>query len=142
MSNPNDGPNPDPHRSAGAGIGTVIQQALTHATNLIRGEMDLARAEIGENLRRAVIGIVLIVVSIILVMLSLNLLVGVLVAILVAAGLSPIWSATLVGVGIATLAIAFLLWGIRQLRLTKLAPTRAAENIKRDAAALRKGYNA
>jgi len=47
----------DPNKSAG----NLLNDALTHVSSLVRSEVDLARAEVNENLKTAGVAIGLIV---------------------------------------------------------------------------------
>ncbi len=135
-------PDPGATRNArGPGIGDLLSATLNNVTNLVRGEIDLARAEVSENLNRAFIALGLIVVAIILTMLSLNVLTVAVVAGLTNLGLDPAIAAIIVGGVLAVVAAVLLLKGINDLKLSSLAPTRTARNLRRDAAAIKESYN-
>ena len=138
----------DPHTSNGSeppkgalGIGTLLNDTMDRVTNLVRGEFDLARAEVSENLGKAGMAVGFIVVAVILTMLSLNILATAVVAGLVELGIEAWLAAIIVGGVLALIAVALLLKGINSLKLSSLAPTRTARNIKRDAAAIKESYN-
>ncbi|GGL92794.1 phage holin family protein [Pseudooceanicola nanhaiensis] len=115
----------------------LLGDLLRHATSLVRLEIDLARAEVDQNLRRAGTALGLIVVAIVLLITALNVLAAALAAGLTELGLDPAWSALIVGVGFALVAWAMMHKGISDLKLSSLAPTRSVENVKRDADALK-----
>ena len=131
----------DDHRQTDRSTTTLFSDVLSRIGNLLRQEVDLARTEIDENLKRAFRAIGFLVVALVLVLVALSLLTTSAVSALVLAGVGEIW-ATL-GVGIVTLIIALILAriGVSRLKLSSLAPSRAARNIKRDAEMMKEAYN-
>lgn len=117
--------------------GTLVGEALTHVSSLVRKEVDLARAEIGENLNRAAVAIGMIAGALIVALAALNVLTAAIVVALTEAGIDPGWAAFIVGVVLAIIAWAMVAKGASDLKLTSLAPTRTAENLKRDARAVK-----
>ena len=116
--------------------GSLIGDALTHVSSLVRSEVDLARAEIDENLRRAATALGLLVAAVVISLTALNVLAGALTAGIANLGIAPGWAALIVGVAFGLLAWALMAKGLSDLSLSSLAPTRTAENIKRDARAV------
>lgn len=121
--------------------GGLLSDALAHVNSLIRKEFDLARAEINENLTSAGVAIGLIVGAVVVALTALNVLTAALVAALTEAGMSAGWSALIVGVVLAIIAYLMAQKGTSDLKLSSLAPTRAAENVKRDAQAVKEVYD-
>ncbi|SFJ70089.1 phage holin family protein [Jannaschia pohangensis] len=119
------------------GTTSIISDVLAHISNLIRKEIDLAKAEVSENISRAGIAIGLIAASLIIALVALNVLAGALVAGLTALGLEAGWSALIVGVTFAALALGMTLKGLKDLKMTSLAPTRTVKNLRRDADAVK-----
>jgi len=119
------------------GTGSLIGDAMKSVTHLVRSEIDLARAEIDHNLRRAGVAIGLLVAGAILALTALNVLAAALSAAIAEMGIEPGWAALIVGVIFAVLAWALAAKGLRDLKLSSLAPSRTAENVKRDARALK-----
>lgn len=117
--------------------GTLIGDALTHLSSLVRKEFDLARAEIDENLTRAGIAVGLLVAAVVVALTALNVLAGALVAGLTNLGIDAGWSALIVGLAFGVVAWAMMTKGINDLKLSSLAPTRTSENVKRDAQAVK-----
>lgn len=115
----------------------LLTNALTHVASLVRKEVDLARAEMSENIGRAAVAVGLLVGAVVVVLVALNVLAGALVAGITRLGLAPGWSALLVGVVFACIAGAMAAKGVKDLKLVSLAPTRTAKNVKRDAQAVR-----
>ena len=66
----------DPNKSTGS----LLSDALTHVSSLVRSEVDLARAEVNENLKSAGAAIGLIVGAVIVALTALNVLTAALVA--------------------------------------------------------------
>lgn len=119
----------------------IFADVLTHVSNLVRSEVDLARAEIDENLKKAGRAIGLLVGAVVIALTALNVLAGALVAALTEAGIEAGWSALIVGVVLAVIAFVLAQKGSGDLKLSSLAPTRAAKNVRRDANTVRETYN-
>ena len=118
--------------------GTLVGDALTHLTNLVRGEMDLLRAEVDHNVKRAGAAVGMIVAGLVIILVALNVLAAALVAALEELGLEAGWSALIVGVVLAVIAAILVRKGTGDLKLTSLAPTRTAKNVQRDSEAVKK----
>lgn len=117
---------------------TLVGDALMHLTNLVRGEIDLLRAEADRNLHRAGAAIGMIVAGVVIVLTALNVLAAALVAAISELGIDEGWSALIVGVLFAVIAAILVKKGINDLKLTSLAPTRTVKNVQRDGEAVRK----
>ena len=122
----------DPNKSTGS----LLSDALTHVSSLVRSEVDLARAEVNENLKSAGAAIGLIVGAVVVALTALNVLSAALVAALPAG-----WSALIVGVAFALIAYVMVNKGTNALKLSSLAPTRTTKNVKRDAQAVKEVYD-
>nr|WP_306263607.1 phage holin family protein [Pararhizobium sp. IMCC3301] len=122
-------------------VGSLLSDAMSNISSLVRSEVDLARAEINENITRAGVAIGMIAGAAIIALVTLNLLVAALVAALTEAGLEAGWSALIVGVILAVIAFVLFGKGINDLKLSSLAPTRTVKNVKRDAEAVKEAYN-
>lgn len=121
--------------------GGLLSDALSHVSSLVRNEVDLARAEVSENATKAAVAVGVLVGGVVISLAALNVLTAALVAALTEAGIPAGWSALIVGVALAAVAIAMITKGMNDLKATSLAPTRTAKNVKRDAEALKKTYN-
>ena len=121
---------------------SVVADILTNLSSLIRNEINLARAEVTENLTKAVTAVGLIVGAIVIALVALNVLAGALVIALTAAGLEGGWAALLVGGVMAVIAGVLAAKGLNDLRASSLAPTRTADDIKRSAQNIKESYNA
>lgn len=121
--------------------GEMMADILGNVSNLVRNEADLARAEIGESLRKAGSSIAAMVLALVLASTGLNVLAGSLVTLLVRAGLAPHWATA--AVGAAFLLIALALFASAKSALTQIGfmPTRAARNVQRDVAAVKDSFN-
>jgi hypothetical protein len=125
------------HKSTGG----LLSDALSHVSALVRKEVDLARSEVNENMKRAGAALAGIVGGVIVVLTALNVLTAAIVAALTSAGIPAGWSALIVGVVLLIVAYVMVRKGIEDLKLSSLAPTRSAENIKRDAQAVKEVYD-
>lgn len=119
----------------------ILTEALANISSLIRNEIALARTEIGENVNRAAVALGLIVGGVVVALTALNVLAGALTAALAEAGMEPGWAALLVGVGFAAIAFGMIAKGTNSLKLSSLAPSRTAENVKRDAQSIKETYD-
>ena len=126
---------------ANKSTGSILSDALTNVSSLVRNEVDLARAEVSENVTRAGVALGLIAASAIIALVALNVLVAALVAGLAEAGLDAGWAALIVGALLGVLAYVLLNKGTNDLKLSSLAPTRTVKNVQRDAAAVKEAYD-
>ena len=127
----------DPNKTTGS----LLSDALTHVSSLVRSEVDLARAEINDNLKSAGIAIGMIAGAVVVALTALNVLTAALVAALTEAGIPAGWSALIVGITLAIVAYFMVSKGTNDLKLSSLAPTRTAKNVKRDAQAVKEVYD-
>ena len=111
----------------------LISEVMTHVSNLVRKEFDLARGEVSDNLSRAAVAVGLLVGAIVVALVALNVLAAALAAGLTNLGIDAGWAALIVGGLLAIAAFAMVAKGINDLKLSSLAPTRTAKNVKRDA---------
>ena len=114
------------------GAGSIISDVLSHVSNLVRKEVDLARAEMSENMTRAGVAIGMIAGALIVALVALNVLAAALVAAL-SEVMDAGWAALLVGVVFAVIALIMVMKGVNDLKASSLAPTRTAKNVRRDA---------
>ena len=127
----------DPNKTTGS----LLSDALSHVSSLVRSEVDLARAEINDNLKSAGIALGMIVGAVVVALTALNVLTAALVAALTEAGVPAGWSALIVGIALAIVAYFMVSKGTNDLKLSSLAPTRTAKNVKRDAQAFKEVYD-
>lgn len=114
--------------------GNLFSDAAQQIADLVRGQVELARAEAEEKLHQAVGGIVMILAAAVLAIAALNLVCGALVSWLVEeGGLSPGWAALIVAAAVAVIA-GILAWvGLRWIAPSRLYPRRTATSLRRDA---------
>ena len=129
-------------KSPNESTSSLLGDAMAHVSALVRGEVDLARAEIDQNLRRAGTAIGLLVAALVVALTALNVLVGAIVAGLSEAGMDPGWAAFAVGVVLVIVAYGFIQKGLNDLKLSSIAPSRAAANVQRDVEAVKGAANA
>lgn len=121
-------------RTQGTSTGSLLSDALSQVTRLVRGEVQLAKAEVAQNLRAAALGVGLLVGAVILAFVALNVLAGALVAALAEVGdMGAGWAALIVGVVILVLAVVLALRGASSLKPENLAPSRTVRNVQADA---------
>ena len=121
--------------------GNLLTDALSQISTLVRSEVDLARAEMSENVTRAAVAIGLLVGAVVVALVSLNVLAAALVQAIANLGIAAGWAALIVGVGLAIIAAIMSGKGINDLKASSLAPTRTAKNVQRDAQAVKESYN-
>ena len=120
--------------------GNLLADALRHLSDLLRGEVALARAEITQNIRGATAGIGLLVAAALLAMTALNFLGAALVDGLIRLGLAPGWAALSVA-AVAGLVAVILAWkGARALNPDSLFPDRTLRRVRRDVETLKETF--
>lgn len=121
--------------------GEMMSAILGNVSNLVRNETDLARAEIGESLKKAGASLGSMAVALVLAITGLNVLAGALVAAVVWAGLPPPWAAAAVGLGFLVIAVVIFSSAKSALNQIGFVPTRAARSVSRDVAAIKDSLN-
>ncbi len=121
-----------PDHSRKAGVFGSMNKVLVQATELFRGEFDLARTEVQENLNRAMIAIGLVVAAIVLFLVALNVLAAALVTGIAELGIGAGWAALIVGGVFLIIGLGMVLMGKNKLASASLAPSRTARNVQRD----------
>ena len=112
---------------------TLVGDLVTNVTELVRKEIQLFRAEMGEKSTQAVMALGSIVAAVVLAVTALNVLAGALVVALTNAGIPATWSALIVGGVFAAVAFVLANRGISNLKAQSLAPERTARAAMRDA---------
>lgn len=110
--------------------GALLGDAVHYLTRLVRGEVALAKAEVEDNLRAAVTGIVLVVAAVVIALSALNVLSAALVTALVEMGLSPVWAALAVALLLCVFALIFGWLGVSALKPRNLIPSQSVENVR------------
>ena len=119
-------------RLTGTSTFGLLNDIFSQIVALFRGELDLARAEVQENLKKAVVAIGMIGASIVIFLVALNVLAASLVDGVAELGIGAGWAALIVGVGFLIIGIILALTGKNSLQTASLAPTRTTRNVKRD----------
>jgi uncharacterized membrane protein YqjE len=118
-------------------VSELFADALNQFSNLIRSEIQLARAEISSKTAQALVGLGLLAGAAVLLIPSLVLVLMALSAFLVELGMRPSVSHLLAGI-LAALIASVLGWaGMSRLRAENLIPSRTIKQLQRDAAAAR-----
>jgi sensor histidine kinase regulating citrate/malate metabolism len=120
---------------------SLASEALRLSGDLVRKEIALAKAEMGQNVQRAGVAVGFIVAAAVIGIVTINVLVAALVAALAETDLGPIWSAVIVGLVLALLAYILLRKGMNDLKPEALMPSRTVQNVQRDAHAIKEAYH-
>ena len=119
----------------------LFADALQHLTNLVRGEIALAKAEVEQNVKRAARGVAMIAVAAIALIITLGLGSAAAVLGLVEYGFTP-FAASLICAGIFALVALILGWvGLNAISNTNLKPDQTVRNIKRDALKVKETFS-
>lgn len=126
--------------AADQSIGGLVKDAAAHMSTLVRGELELAKAEIAGEVKKGVTGSLSFILALAIVLLALPF-----AFVALALGLNDIfdwenhpWLGFLVLFGIALLLTGFLVWrGIRKFKRIR-APQRTIDSAKDTMAALRR----
>jgi len=113
-------------------VTSLLSDAVNQLTRLVRGEVALAKAEVGQNIRAAAMGIALLVAAVVLSLVALNVLAVALIGVL-ANAVGDGWAALIVGVVILAVAAFLAMRGIAALKPENLAPSRTVRNVQADA---------
>ena len=116
-------------RSTPALMGDLIESV----SQLVRKEIQLFRAEMGEKATKATVAAGSILVAAVLAITALNVFAAAVVAALTKAGISATWSAVIVGGVLAIIAFLMASRGINNLKAGSLAPERTVRAATRDA---------
>ena len=127
---------PDPHRPP-----NHLGDTLRAFTGLVHTEVALAKAEVSDNISRAAVGIVVLVVAALLALTAFLLLAAAAVAFLTKVGFSPAMASLIVGGILIVSAVILALIGKSRLTGTALTPTKTVANIKRDIETLKGGLH-
>ncbi len=113
-------------------LGDLLRNAATDLVALVRGEMALARSEAKDSMRQVVVAVVSLLTGALVAFAALLVLLQALV--LVLSNYMWDWVASiLVAVVVAIVGFVLIRKGETDLSAAQLAPTRTAENLRRDA---------
>ncbi|PWK61461.1 phage holin family protein [Roseicyclus mahoneyensis] len=119
----------------------MMSDLMGHVGNLVRNEVDLARAEIAQSLGKVGASLGAMALAVAIGIAGLNLVATSLVALAVWAGLPPRWATLVVGAVLIVVALLIFRSARSSLHQIGFAPTRTARNVQRDAAALKDSFN-
>jgi hypothetical protein len=119
----------------------IVIDLLNQFTTLLRQESQLARAEISENVNRAIMGMVMALVAAVLLIPALVILLLAAVYGLEAAGLASYWAALAVGGAAVIIGAILLLIGINRLKAKNLMPRKTINQLQEDAALAKRQVN-
>lgn len=113
-------------------IGDVMADLFRDGSDLIRQEVELAKAEMRENVSRMVRDSIGIAVGAVLALIGLMALTAA--AILALALVMPAWAAALIiGGALALIGLMLVMANVRAMRDTGLAPSQTMETLREDA---------
>jgi len=110
----------------------LMADLLDQVTQLLRKEVQLFRAEMGDKATQAMIAAGSILAAAVIAITALNVLAAALVAALTNAGIPAPWAAVIVGAGLAVIAYVMARKGIENLKAGSLAPERTTRAAARD----------
>ncbi|MBQ2260034.1 MAG: phage holin family protein [Loktanella sp.] len=119
----------------------MMKAILGNVSNLVRDEADLARTEIAESANKAGASIAAMGIALVLAITGLNVFAATLVALVVQAGVPAQWAPAVVGAGFLVIALIIFITAKSSLKNIGFVPTRAARNVKRDAAAIKEPFH-
>lgn len=128
---------PADHDRTDKSIGALLNDTVRYLIRLVRGEVALAKAEVQQSIRTAITGLILILVAVVIAISAINVLSAALVGALVEQGVSHVWAALIVAAVLCVVAVVFGWLGVNALKPANLFPTQTAENVRRDARAIK-----
>ena len=114
-------------------LGTV----LMHVSNMAKGEIALAKAELGEKLQEMVKGLVMAAIALVLAPTLITLIFITLILGLIELGMSPFWVALFVTCLVAALVVVLLVMARSLLRWGGVSKSRTMQSLRRDAQTLK-----
>jgi hypothetical protein len=115
----------------------IVIDLIGQFSTLLRQESQLARAEISENVTRAIVGAAMAAAAAVLLVPALVILLMAAVYGLETTALSPAWSALIVGAAALMIGAIVMLIGIAKLKTMSLIPRKAIHQFQEDAALAR-----
>ncbi len=115
----------------------LLGNVLMHMTQMAKGEIALAQAELGEKLLATGKGLAMAGVALMLVPALVGLIFTTLILGLIALGLKPVWVALAVTCAVALLIAVLLAMAKNLLRWGDLSASRTMQSLRRDAQTLK-----
>lgn len=122
-------------------ITTLLSDTLRTLGLLLRSELNLAKAEIRQDIDRTKVALGLLVIAVVFAVTAFLLLASALVFALSALGLGHGWAAFAVGSTLAVPAFFLARKGLQVLNASSLTPERTTKNLKRDARVIKEIYD-
>lgn len=122
-------------------VPSQFTSAFRHFSNLVQGELNLARAEMSQNLSRAGVGIVFFGIAALMALVALNILATAVVAAIADSGVSYSASAAIVGGAILLISLVLSLLGKARLSADALTPKRTIKAVERDISNIKEAAN-
>ncbi|UYG00619.1 MULTISPECIES: phage holin family protein [unclassified Halomonas] len=119
----------------GASVGSLLTTLTREVTDLVRGEAELAKAEVSEKTHQALTGIAAIAVAGAVIFAGFLVLLASAVALLneiLPPDMTPWLSAAIVGVVTAVIGLIMLNVGLNKIKAQRLAPQRTLKSLQRD----------
>lgn len=127
------------HRETGTG--NLIAELMDHVSSLLRKEVDLARTEVAEKMNSALGGIISMAVALVFAIVALNTLSAAIVSWLAeAVDLGAGWASLIVTVFFGLIAVMLIMRGKKTLQARNLAPSKTAQNLRRDVESVKEAY--
>ncbi|WP_252106363.1 MULTISPECIES: phage holin family protein [unclassified Halomonas] len=119
----------------GASVGSLLTTLTREVTDLVRGEAELAKAEVSEKTHQALTGIAAIAVAGAVIFAGFLVLLASAVALLneiLPPDMTPWLSAAIVGVVTAVIGLVMLNVGLNKIKAQRLTPQRTLKSLQRD----------
>ena len=118
-------------------VADLFGNVVTEMSTLVRKEVQLARAELGEKAGQAAGAGASLAVGGVLLLAALIFLLQALVSLLVYFGVPPGWAQLIVAAAVGLIGYLLLRGGLNRLKASNLVPSRTAEQLSRDAAVVK-----
>lgn len=120
-----------------ASVADLFGNVVTELTTLVRKEVQLARAELGEKMGQAAGAAASLAIGGVLLLAALIILLQAAVVLLVRLGVPPGWAEVVVAAVVGLIGYLLLRGGLNRLKASNLVPNRTAEQLSRDAAVVK-----
>ena len=120
-----------------ASVADLFGNVVTELTTLVRKEVQLARAELGEKVGQAAGAAASLAIGGVLLLAALIILLQAVVVLLVRLGVPPGWAEVVVAAAVGLIGYLLLRGGLNRLKASNLVPNRTAEQLSRDAAVVK-----
>lgn len=118
-------------------VADLFGNVVTELSTLLRKEVQLARAELGEKAGQAAGAVASLAIGGVLLLAALIFLLQALVVLLVYLGVPMGWAELIVAAVVGLIGYLLLRGGLNRLKASNLVPSRTAEQLSRDAAVVK-----